>query len=107
MNLSLPLRHLLNLVLHKAWTKSWNSCYMTSTAENDTDRNIWGYFVLFLRAFSHEAGLPAIPKNDQNAKLPGNPKYKNICVPSTDGPQLLKTAGPLHSNLSISDLKMW
>ena len=97
--MNLPLSHLLNLVLHKAGNKPWNSCYMTSTAENDTDRNIWGYFVLFLRAFSHHAGLPAIPKNDQNAKLPDNPKYKKLCVPLMGRAQLFKAAWPLHSNV--------
>ena len=77
---------------------------MISTAENDTDRNIWGYFVLFLRAFSHQAGLPAIPKNDQNENLPDSRKYKKLCVPLMGRTQLLKTAGPLHSNVSISDV---
>ena len=44
-------------------------------------QNLWGYFVPFFLAFLHQAGLPVIPKNYQNEKLPDNPKYKKTLCP--------------------------
>ena len=53
---------------------------MVSTAENDTSKPLGLFCPIFL-AFSHQAGLPVIPKNYQNEKLPDNPKYKKTLCP--------------------------